>query len=233
MVCHVTLRMRHDAMSKINRIIWYDNVDVDEELLSDTIQGVKESNEIEDRQHDRYHTSFFQSNTADSIFDKLYRDVIRRVMIDLGLDGRCIFSINSWMQVYNIDTNNPVTGQSMRVHDHFGGSELFSFVHIVQPTNTKCLFFPDSNGNKIYPETQNKGDFMVFPSWLEHGVDPVNEGERAIISGNVLFNALYSQGGQDMHRCHPINASINVIENIMNPDYVEKKYQRHSELDSL
>ena len=37
-------------MSKINRIIWYDNVDVDEELLSDTIQGVKESNEIEDRQ---------------------------------------------------------------------------------------------------------------------------------------------------------------------------------------
>ena len=221
-------------MNKVTPIIWYDNILLDEELLEDSIEGVKEARQVEQRHHDRYFTSFFETNAADSIFNRVYVDIVRRIMIDLGLEGRCLYNIVPWMQVYNSDTNNAVTGQSMRVHDHFGGSELLSFVHIVKPNNTKCLFFPDSNGNRWYPETQNKGDLMVFPSWYQHGVDPVNEGERAIMSGNVCFQELLSQGGVDMHKCHPIIYNINVIENVKNPNYVENNHkQRHSDLDAL
>ena len=126
-------------MNKVTPIIWYDNILLDEELLEDSIEGVKESRQVEQRHHDRYFTSFFELNAADSIFNRIYVDVVRRIMIDLGLEGRCLYNIVPWMQVYNSDTNNAVTGQSMRVHDHFGGSELLSFVHIVKPTNTNSF----------------------------------------------------------------------------------------------
>jgi|TARA_B100000427_G_C15315259_1_gene510081 hypothetical protein len=216
-------------MNKINPIIWYDNVPIDEELLSDTINSVKQG-DVEYRHGDSYYTSYFKQqdnqNGADSIFERYYAGVVNRLMIDLGLEGRSTYSIATWMQVYDTQTRN-----SMRVHDHWGGGELVSWVHFVRPSVNKLFYFIDSNGKKLYPDVQNKDDFIVFPPFLQHGVDPNNDSERVIIAGNVMLHEMYSQEGRDYHKVNYIDDNINFIQNIPNKQYKHK--QRHSELDSL
>ncbi len=65
-------------MNKVTPIIWYDNILLDEELLEDSIEGVKEARQVEQRHYDRYFTSFFETNAADSIFNRVYVDIVRR-----------------------------------------------------------------------------------------------------------------------------------------------------------
>ena len=114
-----------------------------------------------------------------------YNNIVDRVLVDLGLYHRSNCKVGTWMQVYT-------TGQNMRIHDHYGGGELVSFVHFVQPIDSKVFYFYDSNNNKIYPDEQKKNDFIVFPPWLQHGVDNnKTTDKRAIISGNVMLNMMY------------------------------------------
>ena len=48
------------------------------------------------------------------------------------------------------------------------------------------------DGKKVYPEQQNAGDFIVFPSWALHQVD-INDtfdDRVVIIAGNILWDTL-------------------------------------------
>ena len=62
-------------MSRCNPIIWYDNIPIDEELLSDTIDIII-SGDQEFRGGDNYYTSYFinsnNGNGADCIFQGYY-----------------------------------------------------------------------------------------------------------------------------------------------------------------
>ena len=220
-------------MSRCNPIIWYDNIPIDEELLSDTIDNILLGDQ-EFRGVDNYYTSYFinsnNGNGADSIFQGYYNNIVDRVLVDLGLYHRSNCKVGTWMQVYT-------TGQNMRIHDHYGGGELVSFVHFVQPIDSKVFYFYDSNNNKIYPDEQKKNDFIVFPPWLQHGVDGnKTTDKRAIISGNVMLDMMYKNQNMNYTK---INYTKRVeggesllIDSGKNPEYVEHK-QRHSELDSL
>lgn len=220
-------------MSRCNPIIWYDNIPIDEELLSDTIDIII-SGDQEFRGGDNYYTSYFinsnNGNGADSIFQGYYNNIVDRVLVDLGLYHRSNCKVGTWMQVYT-------TGQNMRIHDHYGGGELVSFVHFVQPIDSKVFYFYDSNNNKIYPDEQKKNDFIVFPPWLQHGVDNNKTTDRrAIISGNVMLNMMYKNQNRDYTKIHYTErvdgGESLLIDGGKNPEYVEHK-QRHSELDSL
>ena len=219
-------------MSRCNPIIWYDNIPIDEELLSDTIDIII-SGDQEFRGGDNYYTSYFinsnNGNGADSIFQGYYNNIVDRVLVDLGLYHRSNCKVGTWMQVYT-------TGQNMRIHDHYGGG-LVSFVHFVQPIDSKVFYFYDSNNNKIYPDEQKKNDFIVFPPWLQHGVDNnKTTDKRAIISGNVMLNMMYKNQNRDYTKIHYTErvdgGESLLIDGGKNPEYIEHK-QRHSELDSL
>ena len=221
-------------MSRFNPILWYDNIPIDEELLSDTIDIIV-SGDQEFRGGDNYHTSYFMNsnngNGADSIFQGYYNNIVDRILIDLGLHHRSSCKVGTWMQVYT-------TGQNMRIHDHYGGGELVSFVHFVQPIDSKVFYFYDSNNNKIYPDEQKKNDFIVFPPWLQHGVDNnKTTDKRAIISGNVMLDLMYKNQNMNYTKINYLKRVQDggeqlLIDNGKNPEYVEHK-QRHSELDSL
>ena len=220
-------------MSRCNPIIWYDNIPIDEELLSDTIDNILLGDQ-EFRGGDNYYTSYFinsnNGNGADSIFQGYYNNIVDRVLVDLGLYHRSNCKVGTWMQVYT-------TGQNMRIHDHYGGGELVSFVHFVQPIDSKVFYFYDSNNNKIYPDEQKKNDFIVFPPWLQHGVDGnKTTDKRAIISGNVMLNMMYKNQNRDYTKIHYTErvdgGESLLIDGGKNPEYIEHK-QRHSELDSL
>ena len=221
-------------MSNCNPILWHDNIPIDEELLSDTIDNIL-SGDQEIRGEDKYHTSYFinmgTGNGADRIFDGYYNDIIVRVLTDLGLQHRCSYQVGKWMQVYTND-------QSMRIHDHYGGGELVSFVHFVQPIDTKVFYFYDSNNNKIYPDEQKKDDFIVFPPWLQHGVDSNNtDNQRAIISGNVMLDLMYRNEDHNYTKItytkrYGGDGETLLIDIGDNP-HLNKNKQRHSDLDSL
>ena len=93
----------------------------------------------------------------------------------------------------------------------------FSFIldlDPVKPTKKKLFFFIDSDGKKVYPEGQTPGDFIVFPSWAEHGVDPSDESadeQRVVIAGNIsvtMVNRLHAE----TENYHKVSKTVDVIE---------------------
>ena len=113
-----------------------------------------------------------------------YYDVkFRRILYHLDLLGRTVNNLYKWCQIYNRSTG----GKGHPPHTHFSGNQLLSIVHFVRtPKNQKCFYFV-CGGEKYYPDTQNSGDFIVFPSWASHGVDPVevDNNDRIIVSANA------------------------------------------------
>jgi hypothetical protein len=139
---------------------------------------------------DKIYSSFAQKQELDQFpwvfpedLETFYNNLITEVLRSLGLHGRSKTHVIKWCQIYN----NSTSGHP--VHSHFCGKELFSWVHFVNVPEQKCFFFVDSDSQKIYPETQSNGDLIVFPSWVMHGVDPINETDknnRIVVSGNVV-----------------------------------------------
>lgn len=135
-----------------------------------------------------YYSSYFVNpdRRPDKKFIEFYTKILDEVIIDVGLKHRAEISYEMWMQVYTKDS------KEFRKHDHFSGSEILSWVHFIKPSSTSCFHFLDSKGSKIYPE-QKEGDFIVFPSWILHKVDPPKEnGDRIVISGNIMLNFILS-----------------------------------------
>ena len=158
-------------------ILWRSNLTLDESVLSEVITHTKEVCPYADNTY----TSYFIPNVHDRPevkFVQQYYDLLEIVCSDMGLIHRTSYNFTHWIQVYD-------RGGIHDVHDHFVPDTLFSWVHFVRPTNVKCFHFIDSEGNKTYP-TQEPGDFIVFPSWAQHAVDPnETDDQRVVIAGNV------------------------------------------------
>lgn len=115
--------------------------------------------------------------------ENFYHKNLSKILTKLGLSGRIVINDTKWCQIYtgSYGGNHPS-------HQHYSGMELFSWVHFVDvPTDQKCFYFEDSLGNKQYPDTQNSGDLIVFPSWAIHGCDPLlkSKARRSIVAGNI------------------------------------------------
>ena len=68
--------------------------------------------------------------------------------------------------------------------------EFFSWVHFIKPSSKKCFYFVNHKGDKTYPE-QNEGDFIIFPSWAAHSVDPnQDKDDRIVTAGNVFAETI-------------------------------------------
>ena len=111
-----------------------------------------------------------------------YDQRLDEVLDELDLLDRTVNDVMKWCQIYNKSTSG-----FHPTHTHFSGDQLLSMVHFIRaPKDQKCFYFI-SKGEKYYPDTQNSGDFIVFPSWASHGVDPVecDDNDRIIVSINI------------------------------------------------
>lgn len=114
--------------------------------------------------------------------ESFYDDKLNEILYHLDLLDRTVNDIFKWCQIYNKSTSG-----FHPTHTHFSGDQLLSMVHFIRaPKDQKCFYFI-SKGEKYYPDTQNSGDFIVFPSWASHGVDPVDHdnNDRIIVSINI------------------------------------------------
>ena len=112
-----------------------------------------------------------------------YKQAISDALTRLGLQHRCSYVFDHWLQVYGEDN----VGHG--AHDHFSNRTILSWVHFLNPSDKKLFHFIDSDQNKVYPE-QNVGDFIMFSPWALHGVDKVKTDgvNRTIVSGNIICN---------------------------------------------
>jgi len=98
-------------------------------------------------------------------------------------DKKSIFSFQHiWGQLYKTGLECKID-----VHNHFtSAGDLLSWVHFVQVPDKKLFFF-QLGDKKVYPETQNSGDLIVYPSYAPHGVDVMTEGDepRFVVVGNI------------------------------------------------
>lgn len=194
-------------------ILWRDNFSLDSEKLDKVIQETIKHPECSTGFNlDKFlYTTFFIDDLFEHpeiVFLEEYKDIISKYMNEMGLLKKTNYNFSHWMQVYN----NGHLGHP--AHDHFRYDTFFSWVHFVKPVKKKLFFFIDSDGKKVYPECQTPGDFIVFPSWAEHGVDPFDESadeQRAIIAGNIsvtMVNRLYGETA----KCHKVSKTIDVVE---------------------
>ena len=120
-----------------------------------------------------------------------YSLIIEKMMKDIGMFKRCKYGFEVWAQYYN----NKTFGHEP--HDHFFGSEIISFNHIIKPSKNKCFYFMNDEKEKNYYGKQDSGHFYAWPPWRVHGVDRVEEenANRLIVAGNVsLFEYVMLNG---------------------------------------
>ena len=177
-------------------ILWSDKKIIDKEIIDqgiiDSMISYLKSSSIKypdtSREDFSYYTSYNSSlKISNRKLDLYYDGIVSDVCKDLTLYNRGIFSNYYWIQVY------PQNGGSIGIHHHHKENGVFSWVHFIKPSSKKCFYFINHEGQRIYPEEQNEGDFIVFPSWAAHAADPnQDKDDRIIIAGNVFTSAMLS-----------------------------------------
>ena len=166
-------------------IIWSTNKILDDDLLDPIIVDLK-NHPMCYSPKAKYYTSYFTPDYERPEKGLLfyYKDILDQAFKDLTLYKRLDYDLHQciyfWMQLY------PQNGGTITSHHHYTEKNIFSWVHFLRPSSKKCFHFINHNGDKVYPENQKPGDFIVFPSWALHAVDVnTDESDRVVISGNV------------------------------------------------
>lgn len=162
-------------------ILFHINFKLGNDTISKLVDTYKQEKYLSDI--DKFYTNYYQKNDEDFILKDFYVNKLKLALKHIGLEGRCEYDMDHWIHIYNNTT------EGFGCHDHFTGTEFVSWVHFVKVPQQKCFHFIDSFANKQYPNNQNEGDFLVFPSWALHSADKVEDaGDRVIVSGNISIN---------------------------------------------
>ena len=157
---------------------WRRNILIDEEQLeevSTALLSIRDSYDYSRGHFSSYYLDW--DKRPEQVFQECYGNILDQVAHDLHMQRDYRFSF--WMQIYPIGSHHPV-------HDHLSPNALYSWVHFTNPADLKLFYWVGSDGRHHTPE-QRKGDFIVFPSWLKHGVyKNTSHRLRSVIAGNVM-----------------------------------------------
>lgn len=170
-------------------ILWSGNFVIDESTIEPMVDKLKMIPKSYNHNFN-HHSSFYldAKDRPEECLHSFYMEILNQVTKDLTLYNRIKYNYPFWMQVYGKNTKS-FHGQ----HDHFSGAEILSWVHFIRPTSKKCFHFVDVNGENVYPK-QDKGDFIVFPSWALHKIDSnTSDEERVVTAGNLSPNQISTE----------------------------------------
>ena len=99
----------------------------------------------------------------------------------------CRYSYDYWSQYYRKNIGHHCHHHARGDINAFG---QLSWVHFLRPTKDKPFVFLDRTGNTYTPK-QDKGDLIIFPSYVWHEVLP-NEtnAKRFVVAGNLWITEL-------------------------------------------
>ena len=165
-------------------ILWSGNYVLDDSTIDDLVNKLKrlKTYSLKFNHWSSYYINF--QDRPENVLVDFYGEVLKKATSDLSLHHRSRYNYPFWMQVYQTEKES-----RHNHHDHFNGDTLMSWVHFLRPTDVKCFCFLDSEGNRTFPDQQNVGDLIIFPSWALHEVLPNNsDTERVVIAGNIEFS---------------------------------------------
>lgn len=165
-------------------ILWHKNFHIADSVIENMSDWLKHTKSTYVPKVKHY-TSYNLASTMRPEYPMrdFYAKIAEECMRDLTLFERSRYTQSFWMQLYEPGSNGHPC------HDHFSGEEICSWVHFLKPVKKAFHFLVD--GKKVYPEQQNAGDFIVFPSWALHQVD-INDtfDDRVVMAGNILWDTL-------------------------------------------
>lgn len=132
------------------------------------------------------YSSFYPNHPhPESIWSKNYLNIIKDIMLNIGLETVTKYSYCLWGQLY-------VKGCNHLPHHHFRNDDDrydISFVHFIQTVDEPLFQFLNLKEDKYIPINQKDGDIIVFPSWLWHSVmTNKSNKERFVVAGNIRIN---------------------------------------------
>eukprot|EP00117_Sycon_ciliatum_P003044 scpid76527/ scgid8003/ len=115
-------------------------------------------------------------------------------VIDESSSGKCFVAIDieySWANVNRLgDSNAPHTHPSSTVSGVYyvsNGGDATSQLHFIDPRATAGA----DDDQSVHSRNATAGTFVIFPSWLEHYVDPHRgSGKRMSVSFNALVRRI-------------------------------------------
>lgn len=137
------------------------------------------------------------------LFLDFYREVVSGMIQDLGL-YESETSFDYWCQIYD---------GSHGTHYHLTANIPLSFVHFIEPTDTKCFHFVGRNGNHLYPK-QDPGDIIAFTSWYPHGTDESIGNERMVVAGNVVVEMIKAPGSRHYQIPRKVHNKLYITEHL-------------------
>ena len=118
-------------------------------------------------------------------YNDLYSNIVENITKNVGIYYKVKYRYGYWSQLYK-------KGMLHLPHHHASLDSkldsIISWVHFLDVPDQKCFRFTDMKGSYFFPEEQNTGDIICFPSWLWHEVVP-NESDkkRLVVSGNITI----------------------------------------------
>ena len=122
-------------------------------------------------------------------FGSFYEDRVNEIAMEQAFKNISKIRLSYWVQVYGKDA---IHGK----HTHFivGNNVIISWVHFLKVPEKPCFRF--TNGTDWFYPYQNEGDFLVFPSYVQHEVESHQEdGNRIVVAGNIYIDEHSSSGG--------------------------------------
>ena len=167
-------------------ILWSSNELIDDDIINSVILELKSQPSCYEEKANYYSSYFTPPNERpEKKLKKFYDSIINQATKYLTLYNRFKFDNYFWMQLYIRN------GGTIEAHHHYQPTTIFSWVHFIRPTKNKCFYFINHLNEKTYPEQQNEGDFILFPSYLLHAVEVnTSDEDRVITAGNIITKNL-------------------------------------------
>ena len=134
----------------------------------------------ETKQKEDYLTTYYTEKLfyLDFLYN-FYKERVDEIAKSQLLFKYYLINFSFWVQVYNKKAVHPV-------HDHFGASNVVSFVHFLRPIKNNCFSFTD--GEQLVIPQQEEGDFLVFPSYVPHQINShKTDKNRLVVAGNIYI----------------------------------------------
>ena len=159
-----------------NLILYHKNTSLPSDLLDFIKSEVKQ-----EKYRNGMYTTYPNFDICEPLHE-FYNRLIKRALFGLTL-LHADFKQNIWAQIYEKGSDGH------HKHNHHSVDYQLSWVHFIRTPDKKCFRF--TNG---FVPPQDDGDFVLFPSWAIHQIQPHSEkDDRIVVVGNVsLTNAHYA-----------------------------------------
>ena len=172
----------------------YKNIKFPDLEVANVIKNIKKiGKELIDRDEKLISTFYYKDfERPDRVFTERYDEIMQDIVKEQGMFTSTKYLWLFWSQLYFHNGCHPVHNHATHndesikhIKDY---KDFVSWVHFIKTPNEKCFRFIDKDGQCYYPEEQNNGDLIVFPSYLWHEVTPnISKEERFVTAGNIAF----------------------------------------------